>query len=222
MGNPLPNIVTTKGRLSWPVFKHADAVVRNAAGKFKNADPSKVKPEFNLLVEQDQLDKIKSKIIDEWAPNEKKNPKSRLTADQVDLIVDAVKAGKWATSPINLPIKEVPKETKKLAPEAVAMIKCFGNEGVDIVEKSIVRTEADLNDAHKGDIVAFPSVLPISHTVNVLYAGALTSATLNLYGYVTGKTPGLSAGADTAVFNLDADRFGGGVSVDENEMFADE
>ena len=47
------------------------------------------------------------------------------------------------------------------------------------------------------------------------------TATLNLYAYHNGKHPGFSAGANVAVFKSDNDRFGGGVSVDEDEMFMD-
>jgi hypothetical protein len=54
-----------------------------------------------------------------------------------------------------------------------------------------------------------------------MYPGAYVAVTANLYAYHNGKPPGFSAGCSVAVFKADADRFGGGVAVDEDEIFMD-
>ena len=54
-----------------------------------------------------------------------------------------------------------------------------------------------------------------------MYPGCFVAATLNLYGFLSGKKPGFSASASTAIFKADGDRFGGGVDFDEDEIFLD-
>jgi len=54
-----------------------------------------------------------------------------------------------------------------------------------------------------------------------MYGGCYVAATLNLFSFVSGKAPGFSAAASVAVFKADGDRFGGGVAIDEDEMFMD-
>ena len=54
-----------------------------------------------------------------------------------------------------------------------------------------------------------------------MYPGAYVAVTLNLYAYHNGKLPGFSAGASVAVFKADGERFGGGTTVDEDEIFLD-
>jgi len=71
------------------------------------------------------------------------------------------------------------------------------------------------------DLLTFPVIKPIGQTVHSMYPGAYVAATLNLYAYHNGKHPGFSAGASTAVFKADGERFGGGTSVDEDEIFLD-
>ena len=117
-------------------------------------------------------------------------------------------------------MKPVPEKTQALAPEAVAMIKISGQRGLDIDLKAIVTSEDELN-VPDPDQLAFPIVKPIGQTVHRMYGGCYVAATVNLYAFVSGKLPGFSASAGTAVFKADGDRFGGGVDVDEDEIFLD-
>ena len=66
-----------------------------------------------------------------------------------------------------------------------------------------------------------PGVRRICQTVHSMYPGCFVAATLNLYGFLSGKKPGFSASASTAIFKADGDRFGGGVDFDEDEIFLD-
>ena len=63
-----PTTVTIYGRLSFPVFTHAEAVTRNATSPYPIADASKVAPGFNLLLEQPQLDKFVNFVTNDFLP----------------------------------------------------------------------------------------------------------------------------------------------------------
>jgi len=220
-----PQTVTIYGRLSFPVFSYAEAVARNAKSDYPAADTATVTPEFNLLVEQAQLDKLVKHVQDEFLPwcdaqaaAGEKRP--GLDKGQVDKLRKVLAAADWETQPPYLPIKPVPDKTAPLAPECVAMIKVKGNRGVDIEQKAIVHNEDELI-VPDPDQLQWPKVYPISATVHQMYPGAYVACTLNLYAYVSGKLPGFSASAGVAVFKMDGERFGGGVSVDEDEIFLD-
>lgn len=225
MATKNPTTVTIYGRLSFPVFKYADAVVRNQKSDYPKADTTQVTPEFNLLVEQAQLDKLVAHVRDVFLPfceaqaaaNEKRNA---LTPAETKRILKVIDGGDWADQPPYLPIKMVPEKTQALAPEAVAMIKILGNRGTDIEQKAIVTSEDELLVPDPA-LLVYPVIKPIGQTVHQLYAGCYTAATLNLYSFVSGKLPGFSASAGVAIFKADGDRFGGGSAVDEDEIFAD-
>ena len=68
MADKNPKQLTIKGRLSFSRFTHKEAVAANDKSKFKKADPNEVSSEFNLLIEQDQLDKLKAHILDVFLP----------------------------------------------------------------------------------------------------------------------------------------------------------
>jgi hypothetical protein len=86
--------------------------------------------------------------------------------------------------------------------------------------KAIVQDEEELK-VPDPDQLSFPIIKPIGQTVHSMYPGCYVAVTLNLYAYHNGKHPGFSAGGSTAVFKMDGERFGGGTSVDEDEIFAD-
>lgn len=222
-----PQTVTIYGRLSFPVWTYEQALVRNAQKPNKQyiKKPEDVAPEFNLLVEQPQMDKLVTHIRDEFIPfcaareaaGEKRN---KLDAKQIKKI-EAVLAD-LEDQPPHIPIKPVPEKTQALAPECVAMVKINGMKGVDIDLKAIVQTEDEL-EVPMPDLVIPPRgiVLPLKQTVHQMYAGCYVAATINLYAYESQGLPGITASASTAVFKADGDRFGGGVAVDEDEIFAD-
>ena len=220
-----PQTVTIYGRLSWPVWSHAQAVERNIKSKYPK-DAADVRPEFNLVVEAGQLAKLKNHITDvflPWCAEQAKAGETRSALDdrQVDKIMKLIESEDWDDQPPYIPIKSVPEQTQELAPEAVAMVKVNGMKGVDIELKAIVNNEDELAVPDPDQLV-YPVIKPIHLTRHQMYGGALVAATLNLYAFVSGKLPGITASASTAVFKADADRFGGGVAVDEDEMFLDD
>jgi hypothetical protein len=219
-----PKTVTIYGRLSFPNFIYASAVTRNAKSQFPKA-PEDVAPDFNLLVEQPQLDKLIAHVTSEFLPycldqSTKGEKRDALTKAEVDKILKIINAADWDSQPPYIPIKVVSDKTAPLAPEAVANIKVMGNKGVDIEEKAIVQNEDELI-VPDPDQLTFPVIKPIGQTVHQMYGGCYVAATLNLYAFISGKLPGFSASASVAVFKADGDRFGGGVAVDEDEMFLD-
>ena len=220
-----PKNVTVYGRLSFPTFDYAQAVAKNAKSNFVKADKADVTPDFNLLLEQAQLDKLKKHVLEEFLPycveqSVKGEKRDALTQKDADKIVKIIEADDWENQPPYIPIKAVPAKTIELAPEAIASVKVLGNKGTDIVQQAIVQDESELA-VPDPDRVDYPAIMPIGQTVHSLYGGCYAAATLNLYAFVSGKLPGFSAAASVCVFKADGDRFGGGVSVDEDEMFLD-
>lgn len=223
MASKNPQTVTVYGRLSFPVFDHKTAVERNAKSDYPQADPSKVAPEFNLIVDQAQLDKFLNHVKNEFFPFCRQQPddgRNALTDADVKRLLKTIDAQDWEDQPPYIPVKPIHEKTAPLVPDGVASIKVSGNKGVDIELKAIVNSEDEL-EIPDPDRVIYPAIIPINKTVHTLYPGCLAVATLNLYAYHQGKTPGFSASAGVCVFKADADRFGGGIAVDEDEIFMD-
>jgi Protein of unknown function (DUF2815) len=219
-----PKTVTITGRCSFPNFSYQQSVVRNGKSQYPK-DAADVTPDFNLLVEEHMLDRLVAHIKDEFLPycldqSNKGEKRDALTAAQVKQILKIVDSGDWADQPPYIPIKVIGEKTALLAPECVANIKVNGNKGVDIEQKAVVNDEDELL-VPDPDQLQYPFIAPIGKTVHQIYGGCYVAATLNLYAFVSGKFPGFSASASVAVFKADGDRFGGGVSVDEDAIFAD-
>jgi len=225
MGAKNPKTVTVYGRLSFPNFNYQQAVARNAKSQFAKADAADVAPDFNLLVEQTQLDKLVTHLRTEFLPycavQEKLGEKrDALAPAEVDRIIKLLDSGDWDAQPPYICIKKVADKTAELAPEAVASIKVVGNKATDIELKAIVNTEDELL-VPDPDLLVFPVIKPIGQTVHQMYGGCYVAATLNLYAFISGKLPGFSASASVAVFKADGERFGGGTTIDESEIFLD-
>jgi hypothetical protein len=219
-----PKTVTIYGRLSFPNFVYQQAVARNAKSQFPK-DAADVAPDFNLLVEQPQLDKLIAHVTGEFLPycvdqSNKGEKRDALTPAEVKKILKIIEAADWDSQPPYIPIKAVGDKTAALAPEAMAAIKIVGNKGVDVELKAIVNTEDELL-VPDPDLLTYPVIKPIGQTVHQMYGGCYVAATLNLYAFISGKLPGFSASSSVAVFKADGERFGGGVSVDEDEIFLD-
>jgi len=219
-----PKTVTVYGRLSFPNFDYQQAVVKNGKSQYPK-DAADVSPDFNLLLEQAQLDKFVTHIKDLFLPycleqSNKGEKRDALTAAEVKRILKIVDAGDWGAQPPYIPIKEIGDKTAALAPECVVNVKVNGNKGTDIELKAIVNNEDELL-VPDPDLLQYPVIKPIGQTVHQMYGGCYVAATLNLYAFISGKLPGFSASASVAVFKADGDRFGGGVTVDEDEIFAD-
>ena len=225
MASTNPKNVTIKGRLSFPRFSHREAVAANERSKFKKADPSEVAPEFNLLIEQDQLDKLKDHILNVFLPyveQQAANKEKRdvLSPKLIQKIRDKIDAEDWDGSPF-LPMKPVSEKNAEVAPESVASVKITGSKGGDITLKARVENEDQLVIPDP-DILSWPTIVPLDKSIFQMYPGAYVAATLNLFAFESSSTiNGISAGANTAVYlgNLEGERFGGGVDLDEEDIF---
>lgn len=220
-----PKKLTIYGRLSFPTFTAQQAFDLSQKGQYPAKSPAEAKPSFQLILEQPQFDKAMAHITDVFLPyciqQEKAGEKRDSLSDKEVKQILAGLNGPLEDQTFNTPLKEVHEKTLELMPEGVATFKCIGNAGVDIDLQAIVRDEDELA-VPDPDRVKFPCILPINETVHDMYPGALVTATVNFYAYHNGKLPGFSAGASVAVFKADAERFGGGVTVDEDEMFLDD
>jgi hypothetical protein len=219
-----PKTVTIYGRLSFPNFNYQQAVARNAKSKFPK-DAAEVSPDFNLLVEEAQLEKLVNHVKDVFLPyclaqSEAGEKRDALDKKEIERILKLIDAADWEAQPPYIPIKPVADKTAALAPEAVASVKVTGNKGVDVELKAIVNGEDELL-VPDPDQLTWPVIKPIGQTVHQMYGGCYVAATLNLYAFISGKLPGFSASASVAVFKADGDRFGGGQAVDEDEIFLD-
>ena len=219
-----PTTVTIYGRLSFPVFTHAEAVTRNATSPYPIADASKVAPGFNLLLEQPQLDKFVNFVTNDFLPycaqqHAAGEKKDALDPRDVTRILK-IFPNDLGSQPPYVPLKEVSEKSLELMPSALASLKVSGRQGQDLTQMAIVNDESELL-VPDPDLITFPVIKPISQTVHDLYAGCYAAATLNLYAYKSGALPGFSASAGTLVFKAGADRFGGGIEIDEAAMFLD-
>lgn len=220
-----PKVVTFYGRLSFPTWTAQQAYELSLKGQYPAASAAEASPNFTLLVEQPQLDKFLAHVTDHFFPycieQEKKGEKrDKLDAKEIKALLAQLEDEDSYDGPLNMPVKPVHEKTKPLAPEAVAAIKLIGNKGVDIDLKAMVQNQDELL-LPDPDQLSYPTIRPLGETVHQMYAGAYVAVTANLYAYHNGKNAGFSAGASTAVFKADGDRFGGGVSIDESEIFMD-
>lgn len=223
MGTKNPKTCTVYGRLSFPTFTAKAAYERSLKGQYPAADVASAAPDFQLLLEQAQLDKLVTHVTGEFFPyclEQSKNNEKRDVLDAKEIKALTEQLSDPFDGPYNTPLKPVHEKTAPLAPEAVAAIKVIGNKGVDIELKAIVNSEDELA-VPDPDLLTFPVIKPIGQTVHSMYPGAYVAVTLNLYAYHNGKHPGFSAGASVAVFKADGERFGGGTTVDEDEIFLD-
>lgn len=219
-----PKTVTVYGRLSFPTFTAKEAYDRSQKGAYPASDIGSAAPDFQLLLEQGQFDKFMAHVENEFLPyciaqgaaGEKRDV---LDDAEVKKLLAGLK-GDLADQTFNTPVKAIHEKTAPLAPEAVAAVKVIGGKGTDMELKAIVNDEDELA-VPDPDQVQFPIIKPISATVHSMYPGCYVAATLNLYAYHNGKHPGFSAGAGVAVFKADGERFGGGSTVDEDEIFLD-
>lgn len=219
-----PKVVTIYGRLSFPTFTAAEAFARSQKGNYPAATVADAAPDFTLLLEQGMFDKFMAHVENVFLPycveQEKKGEKRDvLSAAEAKKLLDGLK-GDLADQTFNTPVKAIHEKTAPLAPECVASVKVIGNKGVDMERKAIVNAEDELA-VPDPDQLTWPVIKPIGQTVHTMYPGCLVAVTLNLYAYHNGKHPGFSAGGSTAVFKADGDRFGGGVTIDEDAIFMD-
>jgi hypothetical protein len=221
-----PKKVTVYGRLSFPAFTAQEAFDRSQGGQYPAKSVDEAKPNFQLLLEQGQLDKFMAHVENVFFPyciqqEQAGEKRDKLSAAEVKKLTDGLK-GDLADQMFNTPLKEVHEKTAPMAPEAKAALKVIGNAGVNMELKAIVNSEDELAVMDPDLIFPPAKILPIDKTVHSMYPGCYVAVTLNLYAYHNDpKRPGFGAGGSVAVFKADGDRFGGGVAVDEDEIFAD-
>lgn len=227
-----PKQVTIYGRLSYPTFSYAQAVKRNLTSQHPK-DAAEVAPDYNLLVEAGQLKKFVDHIKGEFFPYcleqaTKGEKRDALDQKQVDRLLKIIDNEDWEAQPPYISIKAINDKTAALAPECSANIKVNGNKGVDVELRAIVNSDAEIvqPDPALGvppiEVLVFPAILPIDQTVHNMYGGCLVAVTLNLYAFASSpNNPGFSASSGVLIFKADADRFGGGGIVDEDEIFLD-
>lgn len=223
MSGKNPQVVTIYGRLSFPTFTAQEAFARSQKGSYPAATVADAAPDFQLLVEQAQHDKLHNHVVNEFFPfvldKHTKGEKGGLEDKELKKLLADI-TGDLADQNFNTPFKPIHEKTAPLAPECVSAIKVIGNKGVDMEIKAIVNGDDELS-IPEPDLITFPAIRPINKTVHTMYPGCYVAVTLNLYAYRNGKNPGFSAGGTVPIFKADGDRFGGGVSVDEDEIFAD-
>lgn len=219
-----PQVITLRGRLSWPNFTIEQALALNAKSKFPKAN-DKVRAGFTLLLEQEQLDKLVKHLTDVFLPwcvdQGKSKERSGLTAAQAKRLQKILDEAEWDVEGIVGLIKPVHERTQELAPEAAVEVPVNGLPGRDIDQKAIVRSEDDLrNPLDDIDIPARGMIMDIADTKFELYPGCEAVAQLNLFAF-TGANVGITSSASAAIFVADNERFGGGVDLDEDDIFMD-
>lgn len=224
-----PKTVTMKGRLSFPRFKIAEAIEANKKSKFPKANEAEVSTEFNLLLEEAQVEKFCDHVLNVFLPYCEaayaKDPKSRdaLEPKLVKKIREFVEARDWYDQPPFFPLKTITEKNQEAAPECSASLKVMGRKGADVELQATVFSE-DQMMIPDPDILSYPVRMPIAKTVFTPYAGAYYAATLNLYAFFNSNANyGIGAGASIAFHmgNQEGERFGGGGVVEEDEIFAD-
>ena len=224
MSDPVGKTGTYTGRLSFPTLTAKAAYELSLKGSYPAASTDVASPSFQLVLTQPQLDKFIAQareFLNQCVENEKAgSKKDALTAKEAtDLVKDIT--GDLFDQRYNTPLKGMSDKTAELAPEGVALLKVIGPKGGDIKVKAIARSEDEIAPT-SNVIFTKPVILDIEDTVHELYPGCVAKVTINLYAYRNGKNPGFSAGGSIVVFSQDADRFGGGNAIDEDEMFLDD
>ena len=217
------NQVTVRGLLSFPELTAAGAYERNKTGTYPTADVASTSPNFMLLLNDLQAKKFTTALTEVYLPfcadqHKRGEKRSALSPAHIKMILDSIEDPENAVC--NTPFKKVSDKTLALAPDTVAAVKIIGNKGVDFAQKAIIHKEQELL-VPDPDIIQWPALVDLHLTKHQLYAGCQVGVTIGFYVYVAGKSPGLSAGANTIVFRGDGNKFSGGVDVDLDEIFLD-
>lgn len=224
-----PQLIVVRGRLSWPAFTMQAALNLNERSdpQYKKK-PEDVKPSFSMVVEQAALDKLVTHLKDVFFPwcaaQFAVGPKERgaLEPKYIKQMTRILDEQDWENEGIFGLINPVHEKTKALAPEGVASVKANGFKGRDLEQKAIVRSEDEL--VNNVDEILIPSrglILPVDDTKHELYPGSVVSAQLNLYPFVSGKQAGITASTATVIKVGEAERFGGGGELNEDDIFMD-
>jgi hypothetical protein len=220
-----PKTVTIWGRLSFPTWTAQEAYERSQKGQYPSKDVASTSPDFQLLLTSPQWEKFLKHATEVFIPycvtqHAAGEKRDALDPKEAQLLIDGL-TGDLAAQVYNTPAKPLSDKSAELAPECVAAVKVIGPKGGDFELKAIVNNESELA-VPDPDILTFPVIMPVNRTVHQFYPGCNVAVTLSLYAYHNGKLPGFSAGGNVAVFKGDNDRFGGGTSIDVDEIFLDD
>ena len=225
MSDKDPKNVTFYGWLSYHTFTAQEAYDRSLKGSYPAKDVASASPDFLLLVKPGQFEKVLTHCTDVFLPycaeqHKKGEKRDALDTKEVKQLIEGI-TGDLADQMLNSPFKSVNEKTAELVPDAVAAVKVIGPKGGDFDLRAIVRDESELAVPDPDLIFPPAKVMPINETVHQFYPGCEVAVTGNLYAYHNGKLAGFSMGANVAVFRGDGERIGGGVAVDEDEIFLD-
>lgn len=229
-----PKNLTIRGRLSFPNFTYASALDFNK--RSEHAKPEEdVRPNFHLVLDESGFEKVAAYLRDvflPWTVEQGKLPdgskKSGLSAKQAKALQSILDEdpSTWVPKEDGLMglLYPLSDKTKELAPEGVVAIKVNGFKQRDLELKAIVRSEEELRNAIDApDIPERGLILPVGDTNHELYAGAVVASTINMWAFTSAGQPGITCNTSTAVFVADAERFGGGGAIlDEDDIFLDD
>lgn len=226
-----PESITLRGRASFPRLTHAEAVAFAAKSKFNANKPAdQIEPTISLLIEPDQMDKLKDHILNVYLPfaeaqhkaGEKRN--GALDAKRVKKVRELVESMDWEEQPPFIPVKFINEKYADQTPECVARVEVKGPKAADFALKARVENETQLR-VPDPDLLSFPVLKPLNETNFEIYPGAYVAVTIRIYNYFSSNTIyGLGFGANAVVYmgNLDGERLGGGgAAVDEDDIFED-
>lgn len=222
-----PKVLTVQGRLNFPKFTAQEAYESSLTGNYKKDSPAESKPSYNLLLTQDELDKVRKHLIEVFIPycveQGKKTPKDpRKTPDGLSmrdakLFIDGFNEDDPKDQLYHTPLKRVPDKTLEKAPESVAMMRVVGPTGGQIKLVTVVTDPAELVAPTDQDI-QFPQLRSVTDTNLQIYPGVYGGSTLEFYVYDSSGKPGINAAGPTFVRKLDMDSLagGGGPAIDES------
>lgn len=222
-----PQVLTVRGRLSWPTWTYAEALKRNTTSKFPKKDED-VRPNFSLLLGDGQAGKLVNHLLTEFIPwgeaQDKAGEKSGITPAHAKKLKKILNEADWEVDGVLGLIRAVHEKSADLAPEAVMAVSINGFKGRDLERKAIVKDEDQLK-VNDGTMVIPPRglILPVEDTKLELYPGSIVAATINLFAFTAAGNPGITASTGAAIFAADADRFGGGGGeIDEDSIFMED
>lgn len=221
--------VNIRGAVTYSNLTMDRAKANNERSKYPKAEAD-IATDFQLLLDEAQLEKLVAHITDVYLPEAVKRGKAGESKDafdqkQADAIAEVLAEGaksNWDNVPPYVPVKPVYSKTLEVITWPVGTLRAGGPKGKDIEQLARVNSEDELK-VPDPDLLSYPVLRPIGQTVHELYPGSWAYTTLNLGGYFQSKgNYGISAYANTLVFLEDRDRLGGGASLDTDDVFMDD
>ena len=218
--------VTLRGLLSYPRLTAQEGFdFSQKHGKYPFDSVAKAKASFDLLLDQDQFDIAVDAVTQhvEWAVarHKAKEEKNICSPEDAKDILAGLKKGEFRSKLFITALNQMNETTAQMAgDEYVGLIGVKSKAGSDFKLRAIARTSEDMADPSV--VLTKAQIVDLGKTVHEIDAGDQVMVTISLFAYVSSGKPGISASASTIVFSRKDKEFGGGVSVDEDAMFADD